>query len=79
MGWGLVLCIPQESECWWGVVIVMSVNPLEEQLRRLTMVKAIVRKEIDTTNDLRKKEIYRKKYERLDSELEDLLYLMRLW
>ena len=38
----------------------MSVNPREEQLRRLTVVKAIVRKEIDTTNDLRKKEVYRK-------------------
>lgn len=56
----------------------MSVNPREEQLRRLTVVKAIVRKEIDTTNDLRKKEVYRKKHERLSKEVNDLLKQMKI-
>ena len=56
----------------------MSVNPQEEQLRRLTVVKAIVRKEIDTTNDLRKKEVYRKKHERLSKEVNDLLKQMKI-
>lgn len=56
----------------------MSVNPREEQLRRLTVVKAIVRKEIDTTNDLRKKEVYRKKHEQLSKEVNDLLKQMKI-
>ena len=44
-------------------------NPYEEELRRLTTVKAMVRKEIDNTRDMQKKEIYRKKYEEINHKL----------
>ena len=37
----------------------MAINPQEAELRRLTNIKALVRKEIDTTNDIRKKEVLR--------------------
>ena len=56
----------------------MSVNPQEENLRRLTVIKALTRKNIDTTNDLKKKEAYRKKYEKIDKELNDLLKELKL-
>ncbi len=58
--------------------MMVSVNPQEEQLRRLTMVKAMVRKEIDTTKDKKKKEVYRKKYEQIDKNLNDLLRNMKI-
>lgn len=56
----------------------MSVSPLEESLRRLTVIKAITRKNIDTTKDMKKKEIYRKRYERIDKELNEVLKVMKL-
>ena len=56
----------------------MSDNPQEEELRRLTFVKAMVRKEIDTTKDMKKKEVYRKKHEQIDKKLNILLKDMRL-
>ena len=57
---------------------MVSVNPQEEELRRLTFVKALVRKEIDTTKDMKKKEVYRKKHEQIDRKLNTLLKDMRL-
>ena len=57
---------------------MVSVNPQEEQLRRLTVVKAMVRKEIDTTNDKKKKEVYRKKHEQISKDLNDLLRNMKI-
>ena len=56
----------------------MSINPQEEELRRLTFVKAMVRKEIDTTKDMKKKETYRKKHEQLDKKLTTLLKDMKI-
>lgn len=56
----------------------MSVSPQEETLRRLTVIKALTRKNIDTTKDLKKKEQYRQKYEKIDVELNSLLRLMRM-
>ena len=53
-------------------------NPREEELRRLTMVKAMVRKEIDTTRDKKKKEVYRKKNEKMDKQLSGLLKQMKI-
>ena len=57
----------------------MSINPLEEELRRLTTVKSLVRKEIDNTKDMRKKEMYRKRYDKIDKELNDLLIHIRIY
>lgn len=54
------------------------INPREEELRRLTTILSLTRKEIDTTNDIRKKEIYRKKYEELSARRECLLNEMKL-
>lgn len=54
------------------------INPREEELRRLTTIISLTRKEIDTTNDLRKKEVYRKKYEELSIRRECLLNEMKL-
>ena len=45
-------------------------NPYEENLRRLTFLKAHLRKEIDTTRDMQKKEVLRKRYERISNDLE---------
>ena len=56
----------------------MSVNPFEENLRRLRVIKSITRKEIDTTNDLKKKEVLRKRYERISQELEDILIFHKI-
>lgn len=56
----------------------MSINPYEEELRRLTVVKALVRKEIDSTNDMSKKEVLRKKHEKLSMELEEHLKQIKL-
>ena len=53
-------------------------NPYEEELRRLTMVKAMVRKEINSTNDIRKKEVYRKKYEKISRELDGHLRYLKI-
>lgn len=57
----------------------MSINPQEEQLRRLTVVKAMVRREIDTTKDKKKKEVYRKKEEKMNKELDKLLKNMKIY
>ena len=57
---------------------MMSVNPLDEKLRSLTTVKAMVRKEIDTTKSLDKKEVYRKRYEEINKEITDILNIMKL-
>lgn len=56
----------------------MSINPQEENLRRLRVIQSLVRKEIDTTKDLRKKEMYRKKHEKISKELEETLKSMKL-
>jgi len=53
-------------------------NPREEELRRLTTILSLTRKEIDTTKDMRKKEVYRKKHEQLNNRLEVLLSEMKL-
>lgn len=54
----------------------MSINPYEEELRKLTFLKAYIRKEIDTTMDMKKKEDLRQKYEdisyRLDIHLKNI-------
>lgn len=54
------------------------INPREEELRRLTTIISLTRKEIDTTNDLRKKEVFRKKYEELYNRREILLSEMKI-
>lgn len=54
------------------------INPKEENLRRLTTIKALVRKEIDSTNDMKKKEIYRKKHEKISQELNEVLKSINL-
>ena len=56
----------------------MAINPQEAELRRLTNIKALVRKEIDTTNDIRKKEVLRKKHEGISKDLDTLLKDMKL-
>ena len=48
------------------------------QLIRLRVIKSITRKEIDTTNDLKKKEVLRKRYERISQELEDILIFHKI-
>lgn len=53
-------------------------NPREEELRRLTMVKAMVRREIDTTRDKKKKEVYRKKNEQMSKQVDNLLKEMKI-
>lgn len=53
-------------------------NPYESELRRLTVIKALVRKEINTTKNLKKKEVYRKKYEQISSELEEHLKYLNI-
>ena len=60
------------------MVCFMSVNPQEEELRRLTMLKAMTRREIKTTKDLSKKEVYRKRHEKISRELDDLLRYMKI-
>lgn len=45
-------------------------NQEEENLRRLTFVKSYLRKEIDDTWDMKKKEELRKKHEKVSKELE---------
>lgn len=57
----------------------MSISPQEEELRRLTMVRAMVRREIDTTKDKKKKEVYRKKNEKMGKELDKLLKNMKIY
>lgn len=57
----------------------MSINPLEEELRRLTTIKCLVRKEIDTTKDMKKKEMYRKRYERISDDLDRLLNQIKIY
>lgn len=54
------------------------ISPQEETLRRLTMIKALTRKNIDTTRDLKKREMYRKKYEKISKDLNDLLRRMKM-
>ncbi len=53
-------------------------NPFEENLRRLRVIQAVTRKEIDTTNDLSKKEVYRKKHEKITKELEESLKSIKI-
>lgn len=59
-------------------MIEISINPIEEELRRLTVVQRLVRKEIDTTRDMKKKEVYRKKHEKISRELNCLLNQLKL-
>lgn len=58
--------------------MVIILNPYEEELRRLTMVKAMVRREIDTTRDMKKKERYRKKHEQISQQLNEHLKHLRI-
>ena len=53
-------------------------NPFEENLRRLRVIQAITRKEIDTTRDLKKREVYRKRHEKISQELADALKSIKL-
>lgn len=56
----------------------MSVNLEEAELHRLTVVKALVRREIEGTNDMVKKEVLRKKEEDLNRKLQAQLKSMNL-
>lgn len=53
-------------------------NQYEENLRRLTFIKAYLRKEIDDTWDMKKKEDLRKKYEKASEELDECLKYMNI-
>lgn len=59
-------------------MVVVMISPQEETLRRLTMMKALTRKNIDNTRDLKKREMYRKKYEKISKDLNDLLRKMKM-
>lgn len=53
-------------------------NQYEENLRRLTFIKAYLRKEIDTTWNMQKKEELRKKHEKVSKELEEQLKRLKI-
>lgn len=51
----------------------MTYNHYEAELHRLTFIKARLRVLIDTTNDIKKKEVYRKRYEKTSKQLNEHL------
>lgn len=57
---------------------MININPYEEELRRLTFVKAMLRRLIDTTRDMKKKEQYRKKHEDISQKLDKHLKLIKI-
>jgi len=57
-----------KKECYF-----LTYNPYEAELHRLTFIKARLRFMIDNTNDMSKKEIYRKRYERTSEQLNNHL------
>ena len=57
----------------------MTYNPYEAELYRLTHNQARLRVLIDTTRDMKKKEIYRKRYERTSEQLENHLKWLKIY
>lgn len=54
-------------------IIFLTYNHYEAELHRLTFIKARLRVLIDTTNDIKKKEVYRKRYEKTSKQLNEHL------
>lgn len=48
-------------------------NMYERELKRLTFLNGYLRKEIDSTKDMKKKEVLRKRHERVNERLEEHL------
>ena len=48
-------------------------NRYEMELKRLTFLNGYLRKEIDSTKDMKKKEVLRKRHERVNERLEEHL------
>lgn len=48
-------------------------NMYEMELKRLTFLNGYLRKEIDSTNNMKKKEVLRKRHERVNERLEEHL------
>lgn len=57
----------------------MTYNPYEAELYRLTRNKERLRVLIDTTRDMKKKEEYRKRYEKTNEQLESHLKWINIY
>ena len=58
---------------------ILTYNPYEAELYRLTRNKARLRVLIDTTRDMKKKEVYRKRYEKTSEQLENHLKWIKIY
>ena len=57
----------------------MTYNPYEAELYRLTRNKARLRVLIDSTRNIKKREIYRKKHEETSRQLEEHLKWINIY